>query len=143
MTKRRLVRRALTTFLTVVSVVGIAGVLAGQSGSPHVFLVTTYRAHPGQEDAYNRALNEHARPVLDEAVSRGVVVSYQFLQQAVGAGENTHIVIIELPSWAAVGTLDEEEGKIAEELFGQPYAEWVSVFPPLRERLRSEVYVSP
>lgn len=113
------------------------------SQGDHVFMVTTYRAHPGREADYNRALNEWARPVMDELVERGVVVSYLFLQQAIGGGEHTHVVIIELPSWGAIETLDGEEGKVAEELFGQSFDEWVSVFPPLRERLRSEVYVSP
>ena len=63
--------------------------------------------------------------------------------QPEGTGENTHIVIIEFSSRAGIEALDAEEGRVAEEIFGQPYDEWVSVFPPLRERLWSEVYVSP
>jgi hypothetical protein len=117
--------------------------LVAHSQSQHVFMVTTYRAHSGREADYNQALNEWARPVMDELVERGVVVSYLFLQQAMGAGEHTHVVIIELPGWGGIETLDREEGKVAEELFGQSFDEWVSVFPPLRERLRSEIYVSP
>ena len=52
-------------------------------------------------------------------------------------------MIIEFSSRAGIEALDAEEGRVAEEIFGQPYDEWVSVFPPLRERLWSEVYVSP
>jgi hypothetical protein len=132
--------------LVVVSLacIGIATTtLLAQSQSQHVFMVTAYRAHAGQEAAYNQALNERARPVMDELVRRGVLVSYLFLYQPEGAGENTHIVIIELRDRDGIEALDAEEGRVAEEIFGQPYDEWVSVFPPLRERLWSQVYVSP
>ncbi len=115
----------------------------GQADAEHVFLVSRYKAHPGQEAAYNRVLTEKARPVLDEAVRRGAIVSYLFLQQSMGAGENTHMVIIEFPTWAAVGTLDQNEAEIARELFGQSFAEWSGEFRPLREFLRSEIYTSP
>ena len=124
--------------------IGIAAAACwAQSQSQHVFMVTAYRAHSGQEAAYNQALNERARPVMDELVRRGILESYLFLYQPDGTGENTHIVIIEFSSRAGIEALDAEEGRVAEEIFGQPYDEWVSVFPPLRERLWSEVYVSP
>jgi hypothetical protein len=124
--------------------IGIAAAACwAQSQSQHVFMVTAYRANPGQEAAYNQALNERARPVMDELVRRGVIESYLFLYQPEGTGENTHIVIIEFSSRAGIEALDAEEGRVAEEIFGQPYDEWVSVFPPLRERLWSQVYVSP
>ena len=131
---------ALVSLLLYLAVVGPAH---GQTDPEHVFLVSTYMAHPGQEAAYNRVLTEKARPVLAEAIRRGAIVSYQFLQQSMGAGENTHLVIIEFPSWAAVGNLDQEEAEIAREIFDQSFAEWSGEFRPLREFIRSEIYTSP
>jgi hypothetical protein len=60
-----------------------------------------------------------------------------------GAGENTHLVIIEFPSWAAVGNLSQVEAEIAREIFGQSFAEWAAEFRPFRDFVRSEIYTSP
>jgi hypothetical protein len=60
-----------------------------------------------------------------------------------GAGNNTHLVIIEFPSWAAVGNLAQVEAEIAREIFDQSFAEWAGEFVPFRDFIRSEIYSSP
>jgi hypothetical protein len=77
---------ALASFLLCLAAAGPAH---GQDDSQHFFLVSTYRAHPGQEGEYNRVLTQKARPVLDEAVRRGAIVSYRFLQQSRWVRETT------------------------------------------------------
>src|SRR3977135_3920829 len=99
------------TLPALLTVLALATPLAGQAAPGHVYWVGFYQALPGKGPAYNRALSDIADPVLDELVRRKQMVSHVQLAQYTGAGENTNLVIIEFPNWAA---LDSYEAKLDE-----------------------------
>src|SRR5437870_2389336 len=94
-------RCSLPTLLTIIT---LATPLAGQAAAGHIYWVGFYQALPGKAAAYNKALSDIADPVLDELVRRKQMVSHVQLAQYTGAGENTNLVILEFPSWAALDT---------------------------------------
>ncbi len=77
-----------------------------QTAPSHVYWVGFYLALPGKAAAYNKALADVADPVLDELVRRKLMVSHVQLAQYSGAGENTNLVMLEFPSWAAFDTYE-------------------------------------
>ncbi|PYP45154.1 MAG: hypothetical protein DMD42_06160, partial [Gemmatimonadetes bacterium] len=93
------------------ALVTLAAPLAGQAPPGHVYWAGFYQALPGKAAAYNKALTDIADPVLDELVRRKLMVSHVQLAQYSGAGENTNLVILEFPNWAA---LDSYEAKLDE-----------------------------
>src|SRR5256886_6186205 len=89
----------------------LAPPLTAQATPGHVYWVGFFQALPGKAAAYNKALTDVADPVLDELVRRKLMVSHVQLAQYTGAGENTNLVILEFPNWAA---LDTYEAKLDE-----------------------------
>lgn len=118
------------------------GPLPGQSKSGHVYSVLYYQVNPGQEAAYARAIAEKARPLLNQAAKRGVIVSYLDLRQQSGAAEHSNVLIIELQNWAALDGLQERLGRISQDLYGQSFEQYLAGFAPLRRFLRTEYHVA-
>ena len=85
-----------------------AAPLLGQAQSGHVYAIRYHQVHQGQNPAYNAIYAEDFRPVFDELVKRGVIVSYLDLTQSGGAGKTTHIVITEYAHWAALDGFQQE-----------------------------------
>ena len=52
-------------------------------------------------------------PVLDEMVKRKTIVSYVALDQVSGAGEYSHVFILEFSDWAAFGAYEARRNEAA------------------------------
>src|SRR6059036_860806 len=101
----RLVR---CTVPILVGLLAFAAPLVGQARHGHFYHVNYYQVRPGQEKAYDSALVDVVTPVFDELVKRKAVVSYLLLTKIAGAGENTHLVIVEVATPSAEGTFQRE-----------------------------------
>ena len=130
-------RLQLASLSAVLTLVVTATPLARQAAPGHVYWVGFYQALPGKAAAYNKALTDIADPVLDELVKRKQMVSHVQLAQYTGAGENTNLVILEFPNWAA---LDTYEANLDEAVLHKPWSEAAAAFPELRRLLRIEIY---
>lgn len=130
-------RHALPTFLAVLT---LAAPLAGQATPGHVYWVGFYQALPGKAAAYNKALTDVADPVLDELVRRKLMVSHVQLSQYSGAGENTNLVILEFPNWAALDTYEAKLNEASQAVLHKPWSEAAAGFPELRRLIRLEIY---
>jgi hypothetical protein len=104
-------------FASLLTIMTLATPLAGQAAPGRVYWVGFYQALPGKAAAYNKALSDIADPVLDELVRRKQMISHVQLAQYTGAGENSNLVILEFPNWAA---LDTYEAKLEEASQGAP-----------------------
>src|SRR5882724_908213 len=134
-------RSAMCSSLPVLlAIITLATPLAGQSAPGHVYWAGFYQALPGKAAAYNRALTEIADPVLDELVRRKQMVSHVQLAQYTGAGENTNLVILEFPNWAALDTYDAKLDEASQAVLHKPWAEATAGFVDLRRLVRIEIY---
>jgi hypothetical protein len=125
---------------SLVAVVTFATPLAGQAAPGHVYWVGFYQALPGKAAAYNKALTDVADPVLDELVRRKLMVSHVQLAQYAGAGENTNLVILEFPNWAALDTYDAKLDEASQAVLHKPWREATAGFAELRRLVRIEIY---
>lgn len=130
-------RRGLPIFIALLT---LAAPLASQAKPGHVYGVSYYQVLPAKGDAYNKALAEIAFPVLEEMVRRKSIVSYMSLSQASGAGENSHLFIVEFSDWAAVGTYFARVNEAAQAVHHKPWSEASAGFPELRRFIRTELY---
>ena len=131
-------RCSVPTFLTIVT---LATPLAGQGAAGgHIYWVGFYQALPGKAAAYNKALTDVADPVLDELVRRKQMVSHVQLAQYTGAGENTNLVLLEFPNWAALDTYEAKLDEASRAVLHKPWSEAIAGFPELRRFIRSETY---
>jgi hypothetical protein len=130
-------RRTLPSLLTLIT---LATPVAGQTAPVHVYWVGFYQALPGKAAAYNKALTDVADPVLDELVRRKLVVSHVQLAQYTGAGENTNLVILEFPNWAALDTYDAKLDEASQAVLHKPWREATAGFAELRRLVRIEIY---
>jgi len=125
---------------SLVALLTLAIPLAGQATPGHVYWVGFYQALPGKAAAYNQALTEIVDPVLDELVRRKQMVSHVQLAQYAGAGENTNLVILEFPNWAALDTYDARLDEAARAVLHKPFSEATAGFVELRRLVRLEIY---
>ena len=130
-------RCSLPTLLTIIT---LATPLAGQAAAGHIYWVGFYQALPGKAAAYNKALSDIADPVLDELVRRKQMVSHVQLAQYTGAGENTNLVILEFPNWAALDTYEANLDEASRAVLHKPWSEATAGFPELRRLVRIEIY---
>ncbi len=130
-------RCPLPTLLTIIT---LATPLAGQAAAGHIYWVGFYQALPGKVTAYNKALSDIADPVLDELVRRKQMVSHVQLAQYTGAGENTNLVILEFPNWAALDTYEANLDEASRAVLHKPWSEATAGFPELRRLVRIEIY---
>jgi hypothetical protein len=130
-------RRSLPTFLSLLT---LAAPLAGQAKPGHVYGVGYYQVVPGKGDAYNKALADIAFPVLDELVKRKAIVSYMELAQVAGAGEYSHIIVVEFSDWAALGAYFTRGNEAAQAVLHKSMSEAFAGFPELRRLIRFETY---
>ncbi len=130
-------RRSLPTLLALLT---LAAPLGGQAKPGHVYGVGYYQVVPGKGDAYNKALTEIAFPVLDELVKRKAVVSYMELAQVAGAGEYSHIIVVEFSDWAALGAYFSRGNEAAQAVLHKSMSESFAGFPELRRFIRFETY---
>jgi hypothetical protein len=114
--------------------------LAGQAPPVHVYWAGFYQALPGKAAAYNKALTDMADPVLDELVRRKQMVSHMQLAQYSGAGENTNLVILEFPNWAALDSYEAKLDEACQAVLRKPWSEVAAGFAELRRLLRIEIY---
>jgi hypothetical protein len=120
----------------------VAFPFAAQSPPGHVFWVAFYQALPGKEAAYNKALTDIADPVLDELVKRKQLVSHVQLAQYTGAGDNTNLVILEFPNWAALDSYEARLEEGSQAVLHKPWSDAAATFPDLRRLIRREIYTS-
>ncbi len=125
---------------TLLAILTLATPLAGQAASGHIYWVGFYQALPGKAAAYNKALSDIADPVLDELVRRKQMVSHVQLAQYTGAGENTNLVILEFPNWAALDTYEANLDEASRAVLHKPWSEATAGFPELRRLVRIEIY---
>jgi len=130
----------LLSLLAAVALIAPAARVTGQTASSHVYWVGFYQALPGKAAAYNKALSDIADPVLDELVRRKLMVSHVQLVQHSGAGENTNLVILEFPNWAALDTYDAKLNEAAQAILHKPWSEATVGFAELRRLVRIELY---
>ena len=120
-------------------------VALAQSEPGHVYQVLHWKAHTESQAAYSQAYWDIVRPVWTEAVRRGRLVS--FLELSKNAGDNqdaTHMILTEFEDWEAYANFGQALEEASQAVLGRPYAE-VSAeeFEPLRDPVRSELYVTP
>ena len=127
-------RLQLASLSAVLTLVVTATPLAGQAAPGHVYWVGFYQALPGKGAAYNKALTDIADPVLDELVRRKLMVSHVQLAQYTGAGENTNLVILEFPNWAALDTYEAKLDEASRAVLHKPWSEATAGINPLRGR---------
>ena len=127
-------------FSSLLATIVLATPLAGQAAPGHVYWVGFYQALPGKAAAYNKALTEVASPVLDELVRRRLMVSHVQLAQYTGAGENTNLVILEFPSWAALDTYEAKLEEASQAVLHKSWSEATVGFAELRRLVRIEIY---
>jgi len=118
----------------------LAAPLSAQATPGHVYWVGFYQALPGKAGAYNKALTDVADPVLDELVRRKLMVSHVQLAQYTGAGENTNLVILEFPNWAALDSYEARLNDASQAVLHKPWSEAVAGFAELRRLIRIEIY---
>ena len=116
---------------------------AAQSTDGHVYTVAWYNAHTGQEAAYSQGYREWLRPVFNELVSQGAIVSYLDLAKNTGSANSTHMIIIEYASWGAVGELTEKLDAASRSVLGRPFTEVVEQFDQMRDPNGNEIYTAP
>jgi hypothetical protein len=117
-----------------------ASALTAQTTPGHVYWVGFYQALPGKAAAYNKALTEIVDPVLDELVRRKLMVSHVQLAQYAGGGENTNLVILEFPNWAALDTYDAKLDEASQAVLHKAWTEATAGFTELRRLVRIELY---
>jgi hypothetical protein len=120
------------TLPSLLTLITLATPLPGQAAPGHVYWVGFYQALPGKAAAYNKALTDVADPVLDELVRRRLMVSHVQLAQYTGAGENTNLVILEFPNWAALDTYDAKLDEASQAVLHKPWREATAGFAELR-----------
>jgi len=113
--------------------------LTAQTAPGHVYCRLLSGA-ARQGDAYNKALTDIADPVLDELVRRKLMVSHVQLAQYTGAGENTNLVILEFPNWAALDTYETKLDEASRAVLHKPWSEATAGFAELRRLVRIEIY---
>ena len=118
----------------------LAAPLSAQATPGHVYWVGFYQAIPGKAGAYNKALTDVADPVLDELVRRKLMVSHVQLAQYTGAGENTNLVILEFPNWAALDTYEAKLEEASQAVLHKSWSEATAGFAELRRLVRLEIY---
>ncbi len=127
-------------FASLLTIMTLATPLAGQAAPGHVYWVGFYQALPGKAAAYNKALTDIADPVLDELVRRKQMISHLQLAQYTGAGENTNLVILEFPNWAALDTYEAKLEEASQAVLHKPWSEATAGFAELRRLVRLEIY---
>ena len=132
--------RALFALLITAFTLATASPLAAQTAPSHVYWVGFYQALPGKAAAYNKALTDIANPVLDELVRRKLMVSHVQLAQYTGAGENTNLVILEFPNWAALDTYEAKLDEASQAVLHKSWREATAGFAELRRLVRIEIY---
>jgi hypothetical protein len=136
-------RPRLSATLALLTLAAPAAIVDAQTTQGHVYWVGFYQALPGKAGAYNKALADVADPVLDELVRRKQMVSHIQLAQYAGAGENTNLVILEFPSWAALDTYEAKLNEASQAVLHKPWSEATVGFPELRRLVRIEIYTRP
>jgi len=79
-------------------------------------------------------------PVFDELVKRKAVVSYLLLTKIAGAGENTHVVIVEVATPSGTGTFQGELEAASQAVFHKSWGDATVHFPELRGFMHAELY---
>jgi len=133
----RLVR---CTLPILVGLLALAAPLVGQARPGHFYHVNYYQVRPGQEKAYDSALVNVVTPVFDELVKRKAVVSYLLLTKIAGAGENTHVVIVEVATPSGTGTFQGELEAASQAVFHKSWGDATVHFPELRGFMHAELY---
>lgn len=119
--------------------------LHAQSEPGHVYQLIYWKANPGSGAEYSQAYWEVVRPIWSRAQEEGAIVSFLELSKNTGdTGEASHLILTEFEDWEALGSLGQALEQASQEIFGRPYAE-VSAerFVPLREAVKTEIYVAP
>jgi hypothetical protein len=126
--------------LTVFLVLLVPQVAFAQSQEGHVYVVNWYNAHTGQENEYSQGYRDWLRPVFDEMVDQGVIVSYLDLVKNVGTDDATHMLVIEYASWADLDDIEAQD-EASMKVLGYPYGEVVDRFNQMRDPALSEIYI--
>ncbi len=134
--------------LRIISLAGLLALVmpqvsAAQSTDGHVYSVAWYNAHTGQEAAYSQGYHEWLRPVFDELVKQGAIVSYLDLAKNTGSPSSTHMILVEYPNWAALGEFAAKLDAVSRDVLERPFSEVVDEFNQMRDRNGNEIYTAP
>jgi hypothetical protein len=134
--------------LRLIALVGLVAlvsphVTAAQSTAGHVYTIAEYSAHTGQEAIYSQGYVDNLRPVFNELVSQGAIVSYLDLAKNTGSPNSTHMILIEYPSWGAVGEFAQKLDAASRDVLGRPFSEVVAEFDQVRDPRGNEIYIAP
>jgi hypothetical protein len=114
-----------------------------QSEEGHVYQVSWYNAHTGQEGEYSQGYWDWARPVFDELVRQGALVSYLDLSKDTGTDDSTHMLIFEYANWAALDGFQQKLDAASVTVLGYPYGQVGNRFDQMRDPVGSEIFVAP
>jgi len=118
----------------------LAAPLPGQTRPGHVYGLSYFQALPGKGDAYNKALSDVSLPIFDEMVKRKTMVSYVALNQVSGAGEYSHVFVLEFSDWATFGAFVARRNEATQAVLHKTWSEAIADFVELRRFIRSETY---
>ncbi len=79
--------------------------------------------------------------VLDEMVKRKTLVAYTALNQVSGAGEYSHVFILEFSDWTAYSAFPAKRNEAAQAVFHKSFNEAIAGYADLRRHVRDETYV--
>ena len=118
-------------------------VAPAQSQEGHVYVVNWYNAHTGQENEYSQGYRDWLRPLFDELVRQGVIVSYLELAKNTGTDDSTHMIMIEYAYWAALDGIAQAQDEASRRVLGRPMSEMIDDFNQMRDVAGSETYIAP
>jgi quinol monooxygenase YgiN len=76
-----------------------AGLCPAQSDAPYtegtVYAITMVRTKPGMEDEYLKSLAANLKPMLDEAKSTGLIISWSVLLGEAATPQDYNVVLVE------------------------------------------------
>jgi hypothetical protein len=130
-------RRSLPTLIALLT---LAAPLAGQAKPGHRYIVGYYQALPGKYDATDKWVTDIGIPVWDELVKRKVIVSYLQLAQSAGAGEFTHLLILEVPNWATLDGFGAKVNDAAQAALHKSWSEALAGADVTWKYVRTEYY---
>ncbi len=128
--------------LLVVLMLLVSASAFAQSQPGHVYTLRHHKVHADKVAEYNAVYAEVVRPVLDRLKADGHIVSYLDLQQTMGTGETSHLLIIEFENYAAMDDANAKNNAASQAVLGRPYQEALGDLSKLREWTHTEVYVS-
>lgn len=135
-------RNTRTSGVLVVLMLLVSASAYAQSQPGHVYTLRHHKVHADKVAEYNAVYAEVVRPVLDRLKADGHIVSYLDLQQTMGTGETSHLLIIEYENYAAMDDANAKNNAAAQAVLGKGFQEALGDLTVLRQWTHTEVFGS-